>query len=320
MFTESLLLTFYAETPIHMGVGQSVSFVDLPVQRERHTKFPVMWSSGIKGVFRDTAIRFWNDTKTVEAIFGPEAKAETNEESQEKDELFASCISITDAKILLYPVRSIKGVFGWITSPFVIQRFFDELVSTNLAKPENLFSIVSPSDSEVIVPQDSILPIIEKGERAIAFEEFVFNYRNDPNCDEIAKFLSKLLPDNHFTRNIAQRFAIVPDDVFSDFVNYAVEIRTRIRIDQETGTVKEGALFSEEFIPSETVFYSFMLFKDSFAKKEKANEDLTAKTIRKKFEDLFYKIPVVQLGGNETIGQGFVKIKTFVANNSGGNK
>jgi CRISPR-associated protein Cmr4 len=49
MYKKSAILTFYAETPIHMGAGQSVSYVDLPVQRERHTSFPVLWSSGIKG-------------------------------------------------------------------------------------------------------------------------------------------------------------------------------------------------------------------------------------------------------------------------------
>jgi len=98
MYKKAALLTFYAETPIHMGSGQSVSYVDLPIQRERHTSFPVLWASGIKGVIRNLALRKWTDKDKVNTIFGPDPEDASD---------FASCISITDAKILLYPVRSV---------------------------------------------------------------------------------------------------------------------------------------------------------------------------------------------------------------------
>ncbi|MCD6408189.1 type III-B CRISPR module RAMP protein Cmr4, partial [bacterium] len=70
MFKEKAILTFYAETPIHMGAGQSVSYVDLPIQRERHTSFPILWSSGIKGVIREQVERKWEDKERVNVIFG----------------------------------------------------------------------------------------------------------------------------------------------------------------------------------------------------------------------------------------------------------
>ncbi|MDW8464753.1 MAG: RAMP superfamily CRISPR-associated protein [Chloroherpetonaceae bacterium] len=44
----------YAETSVHLGGGESLSAIDLAIQRERHTDFPVGASSGIKG-----AVRAW---------------------------------------------------------------------------------------------------------------------------------------------------------------------------------------------------------------------------------------------------------------------
>jgi CRISPR-associated protein Cmr4 len=73
-----------------------------------------------------------------------------------------------------------------------------------------------------------------------------------------------ILPNNPLAQSLVNHLAIVSDNVFRDFVNYAVEIRTRIRIDQALGTVKKGALFSEELIPSESVFYSLIFITDPY--------------------------------------------------------
>ena len=47
----------YAETSIHAGTGSDIGIVDLPIQRERHTEYPVIWSSSLKGAIR----KFWNN-------------------------------------------------------------------------------------------------------------------------------------------------------------------------------------------------------------------------------------------------------------------
>ncbi|MDT7880398.1 MAG: type III-B CRISPR module RAMP protein Cmr4 [Candidatus Hydrothermia bacterium] len=251
-------MTFYAETPIHMGAGQSVSYVDLPVQRERHTSFPVLWSSGIKGVIRDLASRVWNDKDKVETIFGPEDGSSD----------FASCISITDAKILLYPVRSVKGVFAWITCPFVLKRFKEDLNAVGINLNVQIFDV---SDDKVLVSNSSVLRI---DNNQVALEEFVFKAEVKNEVKELAEFLKRFVHQNDL--NLENHLAIVSDNVFRDFVNYAVEIRTRIRIDQTKGTVKEGALFSEELIPSESVFYSLIFITDPYfgIEKELYNEFL----------------------------------------------
>ena len=345
MYNKSALLTFYAETPIHMGAGQSVSFVDLPVEREKHTSFPVLWSSGIKGVIRDTTTRKWTKDK-VETIFGPE------EESSE----FASCISITDAKILLFPVRSIKGVFAWITCPFVLKRFKGDLEAIGLNFKHNNREIQIPnvSDDKVVIANENLK--IQNYEK-VALEEFVFDADIKDEIKNFSEFLKKekIIPQNELTKNLENHLAVVSDNVFKDFVNYAVEIRTRIRIEQAKGTVKDRALFSEELIPSESIFYSLVFITDPYfgierdlydilkSKKEKnevpnweeikiklkGDED-TKNKILKKIQNAWnenYLIDddiieslklldnsLLQLGGDETTGKGYVRLKFYSTN------
>jgi CRISPR-associated protein Cmr4 len=294
MYKKSGVLTFYSETPVHMGTGQSVSYVDLPIQRERHTSFPVLWSSGIKGVIRDLASRKWNNKEKVELIFGPESEGSE----------FASCISITDAKILLYPVRSLRGVFAWITCPLVLRRLKDDITSVGLNNDLNISEFLNVTDGEALVFGDDL---IVKDENEVVLEEFVFKAEKK-ELGGLEEFLNSLLPNNELTSKLKEHLVIVSDNVFKDFVNYAVEVRTRIRIDQAKGTVKDGALFSEELIPSESVFYSLVFVGEPFKKDGKLN---SADDVFKEVKSLFEGNGLIQLGGDETTGKGYMRVKFY---------
>ncbi len=341
MFEEKAILSFYAETPIHMGAGQAVSYVDLPVQRERITGFPTLWSSGIKGVIRELAERLWNNNGKVEVIFGP------REESQE----YASCISITDAKILLYPVRSVRGVFAWITCPFVLRRCKDDLKSVGIKFVKNNEEIQVPEpsgdDKVVVTSSQSVLGIDSD---TVGLEEFILNVDANKDAKDLAEFIIQFLPQNELSNSLPQRIAIVSDDVFKDLVNYAVEVRTRIKIDQTTGTVQEGALFTEELIPSESIFYSLLFIANPYLgiQNDIYKKLIEAKQNSKSFEQginslsedekkVIGKINLVekaykrnyftaeeikdclkfidgnllQLGGDETTGKGFMRVRFY---------
>jgi CRISPR-associated protein Cmr4 len=47
------LLYLFTRTPLHVGAGSAVGAIDQPIQRERHTGFPLIPGSSIKGVLRD---------------------------------------------------------------------------------------------------------------------------------------------------------------------------------------------------------------------------------------------------------------------------
>ena len=104
-------------TPLHAGSGQDLGIVDLPIQRERHTSYPKIEASGLKGSIRD---HFRNSQKTekkdIDIIFGPEKSGD-----------HAGALGFTDAKILLFPVKSAKGLFAWITCNDVLNKFKTDL-------------------------------------------------------------------------------------------------------------------------------------------------------------------------------------------------
>ena len=102
--------TFYTLTPLHAGAGASAGAIDLPVERERHTQYPCVYASGMKGALREY---FRRRKLKTDDIFGMEGS-----------EIAAGNVVFTDAKMLLFPTRSSAGVFKWVTCPFVIKRFY----------------------------------------------------------------------------------------------------------------------------------------------------------------------------------------------------
>ena len=75
MITDATMLYLFVETPLHAGVGSGLSSIDLPIQRERTTQYPMIQGSGIKGKLRATAedaVGKNGITKDdVEILFGP---------------------------------------------------------------------------------------------------------------------------------------------------------------------------------------------------------------------------------------------------------
>jgi CRISPR-associated protein Cmr4 len=123
----------------------------------------------------------------------------------------------------------------------VLKRFKEELKSLGKTEDTNWdVPNLDPDKDKALVSKDSSLVIDDK---SIGLEEFVFDCEKSENVDNIAKAIKEYLPHTSTVNELSKRLVVVGDNVFTDFVNYAVEIRTRIRIDQETGTVKKKALF-----------------------------------------------------------------------------
>src|SRR5436190_19829771 len=119
MITATRMLYLYAETPLHAGVGSGLSSIDLPIQRERTTQYPMIQGSGIKGKLRaaaDDATKGPEPILTKEevvAMFGPERDGAEH----------VGALIAGDARLLLFPVRSLNGIFAYTTSYDVLNRF-----------------------------------------------------------------------------------------------------------------------------------------------------------------------------------------------------
>jgi len=286
MFERSLLLGMYAVSPLHPGSGSEISVIDLPIQREKHTGFPVVWGQSLKGALRHAYEKKRGKDRAV-VIFGPD----TNNASEH-----AGAISVGDAKVLLFPVRSAKGVFAYVTSPLVLKRFMEDLSLAGL-QPGNV-SI----PEETTVHSGSVVTIAKNGGHHIVLEDLRLKAK-PADLSGIAEEIVKVAPISK--EDLLKRLVIVPDDIFSAFVRVGTEVVARVRINPETGTVEEGALWYEEFIPRDTVMYAVI----AVSKPRKEHPELKdASSVAEELKSFIDEVTYLQIGGDETVGKGFVKM------------
>jgi CRISPR-associated protein Cmr4 len=328
MFKSAIPFFIKAITPVHVGSGNDLGVIDLPIQREGHTGFPKIEASTLKGSIRDIFELKANGNEKEEIkihlIFGfDETNASKNVKDFFKNKLeftqFSSSIAFTDARILLFPVKSLKGVFAYVTCPKVLKRLENDLKMA-LLKNEikidnrefNAKDYKVQDKGKALVSNESKLIVQEN---QVVLEEYLFDVKKDNEVSELAKILSKLtgIEEN----SLKEKLIILSDDDFTDFVKLSTEVITRIKINNETGTVDTGALFTEEYLPSETVMYSIAFFSPLFFPEDKRKEinekldenlDFSENTPKMFFE----KIPkIIQIGGNETIGKGYTEMSLF---------
>ncbi|MBF0290831.1 MAG: type III-B CRISPR module RAMP protein Cmr4 [Nitrospinae bacterium] len=280
-------LFIHAMTGLHPGSGTALGVVDLPIQRERHTLWPVIPGSSLKGVLRD-ACRGTNgaqdDDQELCEVFGPLSN------SADKH---AGALSLTDARILAFPVRSLRGVFAWVTCPGVIERLNRDMGLGGMGGvklPRNV------NANEALCPANSPLLV---GTGQVVLEEFEFKVNGDSGA--IAEWIAKTVDDDT-KESVKKRLLVLDNDDFTHFVRHATEVSARIGLDYKSKTAKSGALFYQEFIPPETIFYSLVIAENSRVKGGK----------NKGADIMGYvenKLPkVLQIGGDETIGKGICKV------------
>jgi len=318
MFKESKLFFIIAETPLHPGSGGEISgLVDLPIQRERYTNFPKIEASGLKGCIREAfsssnkQISLNNsqvnvsDKDIISLVFGPE----------DTEEAHAGALSFTDARILLFPVKSLKGVFAWISCPMVLERFKEDLklINQTIKDPFNIdFSTLVNT-----LPQQTNICIESK----VVLEEYTFEAKENESTSDIAKyFAQKIFPQQQndiykfWREKLEKDLVILSNDDFEQFVTSSTEVITRTKINDKTGTVESGALWTEEYLPQDTILYSIAMASPVRVKEDDEKGIFRADTPDKEAEKVikFFEsgIPeIIQIGGNQTLGKGIVRIQ-----------
>lgn len=247
MFENTSIAIMYAVTPCHAGSGSALGVVDLPIQRERHTNWPMIQASGVKGAFRANFDRFKNKIADKEQIKDFERLSESVFGTS-SDGGYAGSLSISDAKILAFPMRSNVSPFVWITCPAVLKRLEKDLSVANFNSIEFDSSKFSVSDDKAISLGKSEL----KGN--ILLEDYEVQVA-DTKIEEFSK-ISSFFKD-------AERLLLVSDDVFNYGVSNCTQIMAQIRIDSKTGTTQDGSLRYQEELPSDTIMYTVIHWGDS---------------------------------------------------------
>ena len=295
-----------------MGAGSSIGAIDQPVQRERHTGFPIIPASSLKGSLADQWPADLQDGKknSLRVLTRKEGDKNVIDEVRESAWLFGSnndkaafsgSLLFGEARLLAFPIRSARGSFAWITSPLLIQRAArDGAVSGAL--PE---SITEPRDEQALfaVGEDSKLAIDDK----LVLEEYTFGHAGDAPAD-LGKALKNCLPDDPLWQHVEDRLVVVSNGMMSFFAKNACEIAQHVKINDETGTAEPGALFNQENVPSDTLFYSVLhAFKSRVPTGE--FKDKKPEEVFQAFSGKVNSDSVFQFGGDASTGLGYCSLK-----------
>lgn len=297
----SLLIGLYADTFLHPGSGQNEGAIDLPVMRERSTDHPVITGSALKGALRARL------TSEQQRICPTGASSETNsnpnkslnesdqqrlkELSNQIKQYFgqqenAGGILVGDARLLLLPVRSLTGSFKWVTCPLILKRLLRSMERSQSAANTEAQTPKLPR------PQANQYCGINTDDQTLYLEERVFDSGSALDEDWIA-ILQHLMP-TEVGDELPTRLTVLHDDDFAWFARHGLSIQARNVLDEATKT--SNNLWYEETLPPDTLFYTLLLPR--FQPQVLANF----------YKDTIADNPYLQIGGNETIGQGWVTL------------
>jgi CRISPR-associated protein Cmr4 len=274
-----------------------VGAIDQPIVRERHTGFPVIPASSLKGTFADA----WNDVLETGEKGGKKrgySDAAWLFGSDDATPAFAGALLLSEARLLAFPIRSARGSFAWITCPLMLQRAARDGV---LAK-ELVEKLPEPEDDNAIFDAGarSKLAIAAK----IVLEEYTFGAQGWTGLVNLGEALAALMDDAVWSE-VKDRLVILSNGMMSYFAQNACEIAQHVRISDETGTAEKGALFNQENVPGETLFYSLVHFLPGRSEKfkDKTAGDAAVEFAKKLNGHAF------QFGGDASTGLGYCTVK-----------
>ncbi len=280
---QTRLMFLHALSPLHAGTGQGVGAIDLPIAREKGTEIPIVPGSSLKGVLRDACAALHKDDDTCTRVFGPDT---------DRAHEHAGAVSLTDLRLVALPVRSLAGVFAWVSSPFLLQRLArDAQLAGGAGVPEkpalpNADTAFVSSASVLRLNADVILEDVKLAAQAQA----------DAWADWLAgKVFSG---DQTWQEAFNARFCIVHDNVMSYLLSVGTEVTARIRLKDDEKTVAKGALWYEEALPAESILAGLMAAQPN----GKAQPDEVFKVVGELAGH------PLQVGGNATVGRGFCRL------------
>jgi CRISPR-associated protein Cmr4 len=223
-----LLLTL---DPLHIGDGGSrLGRVDLSIVREPGTRLPKIPGTSLHGAIRKyAAVRY----KKLQCAGSGQNKDEKKQHCKDpqcpicytfgylkgQDGGQSGKVSISDGRILLFPVYSLAGPV-WITCPGLLSEF----------------------GIQAQVTDNKVKGVVGKKHLNLGW---LMLEKEDDTFD---------LP-NHIPDAIKERAVLVSDKLFSQIVNSNLEVRTSVSIDPETGAAADKALFTYEAIPRAAILW-----------------------------------------------------------------
>jgi CRISPR-associated protein Cmr4 len=161
-----------------------------------------------------------------------------------------------------------------------------------------------PDDRVYNTKESALVEQVEKWPK-VFLEDLDFNAQA---CDTATAWAEKIagwvFPGEslkEWRTTFSKRFVVLPDSAFDFLCETGTEVHTRVRIDDETKTVADKALWTEESLPAETILAGIVQCDRVFGRN---GEDITPSGLLDRFaKDAL----TLQIGGKATVGRGQVR-------------
>ncbi|WP_431887560.1 type III-B CRISPR module RAMP protein Cmr4 [Nocardiopsis alba] len=295
----SYLLYLYTESPLHAGGSEAEGSVDLPIQREGSTGYPLVWGQSLKGALRQAAYDSeWGayadgDDTFLEQVFG-RAVGGGNGPGVNPS---AGLLTVGDAQLVALPVPALHHGFAWATSPVSLGRLARKHTHARTGRPLPDIPQVNPAEGvcSTDVWADTSGQVL--GPCLVPTRRAPDGAANPTSAwaDLIA---GEGIGDEPHLATFADKFRqdliVVGADVMAQLLRECTEQTVRVQLDPDTKTVKNGP-FTSEYLPAETVLAAVLTLRD-----HPNGEDH-----RELLEGMLDR-QVLQIGGDQTLGKGLV--------------
>ena len=270
-----VLLGLLAETFVHPGAGQTGGAIDLPVAREAATDYPFVAGSSLKGALRD-AVGWDLQSDDRDRVFGEQDRA--------------GALLVSDARLLLLPVRSLTGAYRWATCPHLLERLARDGRRAGIGNPLEAVPHIeeyryvdasNASDGDKLYLEERSFEAMQAADWAPAA------------ADGWIEMIGGLISDAAARKRLAERLVLLNDHDFSWFARNGLAVHARNVLDEQKRSVN---LWYEEALPPDTLMYAVLAERDS------GSGAITA------IHPTFERRPYLQVGGNETVGQGWFAV------------
>ena len=285
---------YYAMTPLHIGIGRAPGTVDLPILRDLYG-IPYLPGSSLKGTIK-SACTFLLGERECWETYGRDVG------SREPESI--SGVVVTDAPLLFYPARfeTVAGErpvrLGYVSSPLQLYRAADLLEACGHAKLTEIAARLRDMADNFNGGNGNGTQLVN----GVAVDgQDLEIIAGDHKLGPILAALGSI---GHVPKYLSGRIALVSDSRFRDVVEAGLIRLTRVALDYKTKTVREGHLWSEEYVAEGAVFVGAFMYRDNSLRRAETSRKTHLGVIERAGRLLF-------VGGKETIGKGIVRLLTM---------
>lgn len=307
---------FQTLDPLHVGTGGTrLGRVDNTVARDPATRLPKVPGSGLSGAVKDAYdLKLCNNGKTTRCagtsgcgredckvctLFGTAPSDETASVNG-GNTAHRGIMAFYDARLVAMPVASLLGPVWVVDQNFAIRLGLMKGELIGLPNPD----VAAPSKLKVWEGKVNMGSFLFPCNSALSYEDSTI----ESLTKKIEFFTSSGAAADDFNKITTNMVACHPS-VFPLIVDTAMEVRTSVTIDPDTGAAKPQALFTLEAVPSGAVFESDLNFLGGkYPEKAFKEGDNTAAHLFTAIEqDAFDYLRITGMGGNVTRGFGRVR-------------